>query len=168
MIERVPHGKLLTVAEVRVQQHSGRPGSTPMGTSHIKTEYIGLVGEEQFAFEFNSPMNLEDTPSGDSGIDNVIDSPTLGRLVTIDVKTACNPGHCLVPVGNGRAEVFVQVGYIDASDEAYLIGWTTAAYIGTFPARSFKYPKINLYQRSSTLYPIKALHELFRGRPEAK
>jgi hypothetical protein len=130
--------------------HKNHKSSRPLS---INYEYIGLLGEYQFAVEFGFDVDEELRPEGDRGKDFI--SP-LGK---IDVKTARKAYNLIVEVGKVDSDIFVLAQYFDESDKVKLLGWATREEVLDAPSKDFGYGIINHYIPKRGLKPISELKD---------
>lgn len=101
----------------RLQWRRKRRYSTPWGdaTNQRVNETVGVLGEVAFAEEFDTPIDEEEKPNGDGGVDFVT------ALGTVDVKTRRNVNRLLIRADKPIAD-YVFVAECDGT-RARLIGW---------------------------------------------
>lgn len=106
-------------ARIRQNMHvqMGQKGR-PM-KDDLRANKMGLAGEFEFAWRFNSQVDMTLRPFGDGGVDFTING------YTIDVKTAEKPWYLLyleekLPV---VADIYVLAGCNLEDKRTWLIGW---------------------------------------------
>ena len=114
------HRVLRTLADERDRIHSFESHNRPLSLDY---EYVGLIGEDEFAKEFGLKMNLELKRRGDKGVDYYV------KGYKIDVKTLRDARFLKVEFNKCRADIYVLYHYIDAVDTAEFIGWEFGDYI---------------------------------------
>ena len=90
--------KLKKIATEREKIHEDHASSRPLSKNY---EYIGLVGESEFANQFNYKIDEKLRPSGDGGKD--FNSP----LGLIDIKTARKAFNLIVEKGKVDSDIYV-------------------------------------------------------------
>ena len=127
---------LKKIAKDREEVHKHHASSRPLSKNY---EYIGLVGESQFAKEFDMGLDEELRPQGDGGKDF---SSTMG---SIDVKTARKAYNLIVEQGKVDSDVYVLAQYFDEDETANLLGWACKDEVLKAPKKDFGYGVINHY-----------------------
>lgn len=108
---------LRDLARARTRLHAGQASQRVLAVDH---DYIGLLGERQFAFWSGLAMNLDPAISGDGRVDFVT---TAG---TVDVKVNTYAGRVLylcAEQGRQHADILVLGRYDRAKDDVMLVGW---------------------------------------------
>ena len=141
---------LQKIADDRAELHADHASSrvwTP--DCHL----VGLVGEAEFARVFAQPLDLNERPGGDGGVDF-----TLPIRMTVDVKTARKPVFLIEKEGLVVADIYVLAGYSDELGRAELLGWTTGALLAAAPIRDFGYGPNHAIAREE-LRPMETLRQ---------
>jgi hypothetical protein len=141
---------LKKIALEREHVHKDHASSRPLSKGY---EYVGMVGEAQFAKEFNFKLDKELRPEGDGGKDF---SCSLG---TIDVKTARKAFNLIVEEGHVRADIHVLAQYNENKETATLLGWAHKEEVLDAPKKDFGYGVINHYIPKNKLRPIESLKQ---------
>ena len=137
---------LLKIAEQRSKTHVGHASQRVLSEDY---NLIGVSGEFAFGEKFNLKVDDSIKPSGDKGIDFVLDL-TVGkeqRSFTVDVKTA------RLPV----VDIYVLADY--NSGDSILLGWEWGIKLSQAPSRDFGYGVINHYISALDLRPMEELYE---------
>jgi len=142
--------KLKKIATEREKIHEDHASSRPLSKNY---EYIGLVGESEFANQFNYKIDEKLRPSGDGGKD--FNSP----LGLIDIKTARKAFNLIVEKGKVDSDIYVLAQYCDETESATLLGWASKKEILNAPTKDFGYKIINHYISKDNLRSITSLKE---------
>tara|TARA_B100000676_G_scaffold31174_1_gene29356 strand:+ start:355 stop:834 length:480 start_codon:yes stop_codon:yes gene_type:complete len=143
--------KLKKIAKEREDVHQNHASSRPLSKDY---EYIGLVGESEFANQFNFKLDQELRPSGDGGRD--FNSP----LGLIDVKTARKAFNLIVEEGKVDSDIYVLAQYHEKTESASLLGWAYKKEVLEAPRKDFGYKIINHYINKRNLRTIDSLKKL--------
>jgi len=145
-----PDNELKKIALEREDVHKDHASSRPLSKDY---EYVGMVGEAQFAKEFNFKLDKELRPEGDGGKDF---SCSLG---TIDVKTARKAFNLIVEEGHVRADIHILAQYNENKETATLLGWAYKKEVLDAPKKDFGYGVINHYIPKNKLRSIESLKQ---------
>lgn len=115
-------------------------------------ELVGLMGELQFAREFQQPLDLSRQAGGDPGHDFA-----LPVRFTVNVKTARRPVYLIHEQGKVVADIYVLAGFDDEPARAYLLGWQLGQVLAQAPVRDFGYGKLSHYIPAEQLRPMQQL-----------
>ena len=141
--------ELLKIAEQRSTTHVGHASQRVLSEDY---NIIGVSGEFAFADKFNLQVDDSIKPSGDKGIDFVLD-----LSFTVDVKTARLPYNLLLEVGKPIVDIYVLADYNNG--DSILLGWEWGVKLSQAPSRDFGYGVINHYISASDLRPMEDLYE---------
>ena len=139
---------LKKIAKDREEIHKNHASSRPLSKNY---EYIGLVGESQFAEEFDMALDEELRPQGDGGKD------FYSKVGSIDVKTARKAYNLIVEQGKVDSDVYVLAQYSDEDESAKLLGWAHKDEVLKAPKKDFGYGVINHYISKSNLKSMELL-----------
>ena len=148
------HRTLHRLANARNEMHKYESHNRPLSKDY---EYIGLVGEDEFAKTWGLPMNLCLKRNGDNGVDYVISG------YSIDVKTLRDARYIKVEQGKCRAGIYVLYQYHDESDTAEFVGWITGHQLSMIPPRDTGRGIINHAMQRENLYDFNTLVRKLRG-----
>src|SRR5262245_14514790 len=133
-------------ATERSASHAPHASQRPLSLGY---ELVGLVGEAQFASDFQLPLNFGARPGGDGRVDFV-----LPMRFTVDVKTARKPLHLIEEQGKVVADIYVLAGYDDEHRAAEMLGWELGNVLRRAPVRDFGHGIINHYIPRAELRPM--------------
>jgi hypothetical protein len=111
------------VATARHELHKDQKSHRQLSDDY---EYVGILGEMDFADEYGFTFNDELYIAGDGGVDFSFHTKDT-RKYTIDVKTAQRPKNLIVEVGKITSDIYILRGFKD--DSTYAIGWETKTNI---------------------------------------
>lgn len=153
---------LASEAAARVRLHEGQASNRPLSEDF---EFVGLVGEVEFARAYRQPLDLQFRRGGDNGIDFIVP-----LAFTLDVKCARNAFNLLVEQGKVEADIYVLAQYSDVARRADLLGWEYGATIARAPFKDFGFGIVNHYIPRGALRPMAELGRRimrlsFNGRP---
>lgn len=137
-------------ARERTAMHVNHASHNPLTEGHDK---ISLIGEAQFACDFELPLDWKRRPGGDGGVDFV-----LPLRFTVDVKTARKPLYLIVEEGQVKASIYVLAGISDDDRRAEMLGWETRSTLLRAPVRDFGKGIISHYIAREDLRPMVELH----------
>jgi hypothetical protein len=140
---------LLRIANQRSRTHVGHASQRVLSEDY---NIIGVAGEFAFAEKFNLQVDDSIKPSGDKGVDFILD-----LSFTVDVKTARLPYNLLLEVGKPVVDIYVLAAYKNGSST--LLGWEWGKNLSVAPKKDFGYGVINHYIAASNLRPIEELYE---------
>jgi len=144
--------QVMAVALERELLHKDHESSRPLSHNY---EYIGLLGEANFARKIGQEPDFRKRPGGDHGIDG-----TLRLRFTYDVKTARIPNHLIQEVGTKNwADIYILAGYLEEEDTTYEIGWEWGVKLQAAPYKDFGYGIINHYIHASQLRQMSELYD---------
>lgn len=142
-------------ANERHETHRDHPSSRPLSVDY---EFIGLMGEVEFAKATGFMLDLERKPGGDSGFDFVIPLD-----FKIDVKTAEKAFNLIHEAGKPfRADIYVLAKYDPSLHTTTLIGWEFASVLKAAPTKDFGHGVINHYIPVAKLRPMESLFAKIR------
>ena len=147
---------LLKIAEQRSKTHVGHASQRILSKDY---NIVGVSGEFAFGDKFNLKVDDSIKPSGDKGVDFVLDL-TVGedqRSFTVDVKTARLPYNLLLEVGKPVVDIYVLADYNNG--DSILLGWEWGVKLSQAPSRDFGYGVINHYISALDLRPMEELYE---------
>ena len=140
---------LLKIAEQRSKTHVGHASQRVLSEDY---NLIGVSGEFAFADKFNLQVDDSIKPSGDKGVDFVLD-----LSFTVDVKTAKLPYNLLLEVGKPVVDIYVLADYNKGNST--LLGWEWRKILSLAPSKDFGYGVINHYISALDLRPMEELYE---------
>lgn len=146
---------LMQIAERRMRLHRDHKTNRPLSEMY---EFIGLVGEYEFAFQFFFQMDTVLRPGGDGHVD--FNTP----VGTIDVKTARKAYNLIVEVGKPIADIVVLASFDDTTKRAILLGWEYGRKILQCPVRDFGYGVMNHYLPAMQLRSIAELQTIMESK----
>ena len=147
---------LLKIAEQRSKTHVGHASQRVLSEDY---NVVGVSGEFAFGNKFNLKVDDSIKPSGDKGVDFVLDL-IVGeeqRSFTVDVKTARLPYNLLLEVGKPVVDIYVLADYNNG--DSILLGWEWGVKLSQAPSRDFGYGVINHYISALDLRPMEELYE---------
>lgn len=150
---------LREIAAHRTALHSGQASQQILAHDH---DFIGLVGEDQFAKEFGLEVDFQERIAGDRGRDFIIE--TFDGRFKVDVKAARNPRKSGLLVREEHLKfytIYVLAQFHRETETATLLGWEwglTLWRIGG-PPRDTGYGFINYKLELSWLRPVEELKE---------
>lgn len=137
---------LRRLAEQRAQLHENHASSRPLSDDY---EFVGLAGEEEFAWQYGLEVDRTSRPAGDKGIDFIHSA-----VGSIDVKTARKAYNLIVEKGKVYSNIYVLARYNDTTQRAELLGWATRQEVLAAPVKDFGYGVFNHY------IPVAALRSM--------
>jgi hypothetical protein len=159
--------RLLSVADIKVvAERRSRLHANHVTRRSLSSDYdfIGLMGQWEFARQFGLNLDLTDRLAGDGRINFVTD------IGTISVSTYRKPYNLLREVGKECARYHVlarfnekKVGWRDCEYKVDLLGWESDEDMLKCPARYFGYDVHNHYKHVADLRPIIELRYLLLG-----
>jgi hypothetical protein len=147
---------ILKIAEQRSNTHVGHASQRVLSEDY---NIVGVSGEFAFGNKFNLKVDDSIKPSGDKGVDFVIDL-TVGeeqRSFTVDVKTARLPYNLLLEVGKPVVDIYVLADYNNG--DSMLLGWEWGIKLSQASSKDFGYGVINHYISALDLRPMDELYE---------
>ena len=148
--------ELLKIAEQRSTTHIGHASQRVLSKDY---NVVGVSGEFAFGDKFNLKVDDSIKPSGDKGVDFVLDLivDEEQRNFTVDVKTARLPYNLLLEVGKPVVDIYVLADYNNG--DSILLGWEWGVKLSQAPSRDFGYGVINHYISALDLRPMEELYE---------
>ena len=149
------------VAKRREALHANHATSRPLSQDY---EFIGLMGQWEFAKEFGLEIDLSDKPGGDGRINFITD------IGTISVSTARKPYNLLREAGKECARYHVlakykekRIAWTEYQYTVQLLGWESDEEMLKCPVRSFGHNIQNHYKHVRYLRPMIEMRYLLLG-----
>lgn len=143
--------RLLQIAQQRSGTHVGHKSQRILSDDY---NLVGVCGEDAFADEFDLEIDDSIRPSGDKGVDFILNLP-----FTVDVKTAKLPYNLLLEVGKPVVDIYVLADYNKSN--SILLGWEWGKTLAQAPSKDFGYGVINHYIPAEDLRPISTLKDRY-------